>query len=180
MNMHCRDLPLPGAYLIELKKHVDTRGAFSRLFCSETLNMLPSFPQINLSENTTRGTLRGLHYQAHPYLEGKLIYCLRGSVHDVIVDLRRDSPTYKQHYALTLTAHSPHALYVPEGCAHGFMTLEEDSHLLYLMSTSYQSGYERGYRYDDPAFKISWPMPPTLMSERDQNYPPFKETNDLT
>jgi len=171
--MHFVNTPLQDAYLIELNSITDERGAFCRLYCAEIFQ--ENFVQINLSDNTERGTLRGMHYQAEPYLEAKIVYCLRGEVFDVLLDLRKNSPTYKHHFGIHLKQSSPHAVYIPKGFAHGFLTLQNNSQLLYLMSEFYKKGYERGYRYDDPAFGINWPMAPSLISQKDQNHPLFKE-----
>lgn len=176
--MRLIDTPLQDAYLIELVENEDTRGSFSRLFCSQFLKekgITDHQPaQINFSTNKKLGTLRGLHYQAPPYLEAKIVYCLEGAIYDAIVDLREDSPTYLEHFALTLSPQTKCALFIPKGFAHGFLTLKDDSRLLYLMSECYQAGYERGYRYDDPVFGIQWPAAPTLISERDRNLPHFE------
>lgn len=171
------ETPLKGSFLIELDPSVDSRGSFCRLFCSQELAAQgisnTEFVQVNLSENPSCGTLRGLHYQAEPYLEAKIIYCLQGSIYDVIVDLRRESSTYLQHFSVKLTSADKRALYIPKGFAHGFLTLENHCHLLYLMSEFYKPGYERGYRYDEPAFGIQWPFQPSFLSEKDQKYPGF-------
>lgn len=178
------ETPLHDAFRIELDSKKDNRGSFSRLFCSDLFkeNGLAnhSFVQVNLSENSLKGTLRGLHFQAEPHLEAKIVYCLAGKVFDVMVDLRKTSATYLQHFGLILSAEQGTAVFIPKGFAHGFLTLENHSSLLYLMSDSYKPGFERGYRYDDPAFGIEWPMAPTLLSERDQNYPAFEEAHALT
>jgi dTDP-4-dehydrorhamnose 3,5-epimerase len=175
--MQCVEIPLSGAFLIELEPKFDERGSFCRLFCQERLNeKIDEFScmQINLSDNLKKGTLRGMHTQPPPYLEAKIVYCLRGKVFDVIVDLRENSPTYLQHFGMKLSEEDPCALYIPKGFAHGFLTLEEGCQMLYLMSDLYKPGYECGYRYDDPAFGIEWPFAPTLLSERDKNHPPFE------
>lgn len=175
--MRLINTPLQDAYLIEFVENEDTRGSFSRLFCSQFLKdrgIADHHPaQINFSTNKKQGTLRGLHYQAHPYLEAKIVYCLEGAIYDTIVDLRKGSPTYLEHFSITLSPKAKRALFVPKGFAHGFLTLKDNSCLLYLMSECYQTGYERGYRYDDPAFSIQWPTPPTIISERDHNLPYF-------
>lgn len=165
------------AYLIELDPKIDQRGAFCRLFCSEVFQSAgieeKNFVQVNLSDNHRVGTLRGMHYQSEPYLEAKIVYSLKGRVFDVILDLRKGSPTYLQHAAVEL--YPSIALYVPKGYAHGFLTLENESQLLYLMSDYYQPRYERGARFDDPAFNINWPFPPSIISEKDLNYSRFEE-----
>ena len=177
--MQFTDIALQDAFFIEMKPMADDRGSFCRLFCQEKLQEKGiaerDFAQINLSLNNKRGTLRGLHYQAPPYLEAKIVYCLQGAVYDVMVDLRKESPTYKRHFGCTLSGAKPLALYIPKGFAHGFLTLEDDSRLLYLMSDCYKPGFDRGCPYNDPAFDISWPFEPVLISERDQNHPFWKE-----
>jgi dTDP-4-dehydrorhamnose 3,5-epimerase len=181
-HMQFVEIPLKDAFLFELEPKADSRGTFCRLFCAQLIKehgiVDCNFVQANLSDNAHKGTLRGLHFQAEPYLEAKIVYCLRGSLYDVIVDLRKDSPTYLQHFGLKLAADDPSALYIPKGFAHGFLTLEDDCRLLYLMSDFYKEGYGRGYRYDDPAFGIQWPCKPKILSERDQNYPLFEMSID--
>jgi dTDP-4-dehydrorhamnose 3,5-epimerase len=168
------ETPLKGAYQIVLESKEDARGAFCRLFCRNFFieNGIDPPEQINLSDNRYRATLRGLHYQGDPYQEGKIVYCLKGKVFDVIVDLRPSSSTFTQYFSLELGG--PAALFIPKGFAHGFITLEPNSQLLYLMTESYRPGYERGYRYDDPVFNIKWPMKPKVISERDKNLPTFE------
>ena len=181
--MHFVETPLKDAFRIELDPKNDSRGAFCRLFCSQLFEehgiKESHFVQMNLSDNLHKGTLRGLHYQEEPYLEAKIVYCLKGSVYDVIVDLRPSSSTYMCHFGTKLAMDHPTAFYIPKGFAHGFITLEENSQLLYLMSEFYKAGYERGYRYDDSAVKIEWPFATALISERDQNYLPFQEPHAL-
>jgi dTDP-4-dehydrorhamnose 3,5-epimerase len=167
------ETPLKDACLIELDIKHDERGSFCRLFCQELFEKLlidASIVQINESVNVHRATLRGMHYQIPPYAECKVVYCMQGSIYDVIVDLRSDSPTYGQHFGVVL---QKTALFVPKGFAHGFITLEEDSRLLYLMSDFYKPNYESGFRYNDPAFDIEWPLEPAVISQRDQNHEPF-------
>jgi len=166
------ETPLQDAYLIELEPRSDERGSFCRLFCLQIFNEKiknASFVQINESVNARKATLRGMHYQAAPYQEDKVVYCTRGSVYDVIVDLRENSPTYGRHFGVVLEENSS-ALYVPKGFAHGFITLEDRTHLLYLMSDFYQPGFERGFRFDDPKFAINWPIEPLILSKQDQNW----------
>lgn len=172
--MQCVKTPLEGAYQFILDPKQDARGSFCRLFCREKFEKLGIAPpeQINLSENLHQATLRGLHYQADPYQEGKIVYCLQGRAFDAIVDLRPSSATFT--HVFTIELNRSNALYVPKGFAHGFLTLEPHSQLLYLMTEAYRSGYERGYRYDDPAFGIKWPQKPAVISERDLNHPPFE------
>jgi dTDP-4-dehydrorhamnose 3,5-epimerase len=167
-------LDIPGAYLVLPERHEDERGFFSRTWCNREFNErgLNSTPvQCNISFNKVKATLRGMHYQAPPHEEAKLVRCTAGAILDVVVDLRRDSPTFLQHSSATLTAGNRHSLYVPEGCAHGFMTLEDSTEVFYQMTEFYAPGAARGVRWDDPAFQIPWPMTPAVISERDRTYP---------
>ncbi|MFN0065137.1 MAG: dTDP-4-dehydrorhamnose 3,5-epimerase family protein [Chlamydiales bacterium] len=163
-------LPLQDAFLIHLRPHSDERGDFCRLYCEREIGM--ESVQVNLSTNAKRGTLRGMHYQKSPYEEAKIVHCLRGSVFDVIIDVRPFSPTFLQHFSITL--HGQIALYIPPGFAHGFLSLEDETHLLYFMSTYYIEGAAGGYLWNDPAFQIEWPFPPVLLSERDKHHPKFE------
>ncbi len=204
--------PLKDAHIIELEPIRDKRGFFARSFCqkefrSHGLDM--NTVQCNVSYNKHKGTLRGMHYQAAPYEEAKLVSCIKGAIHDVIIDLRPDSETYCQWTSVVLgspgsqsrvdgtdvsagrsplTAHSgdPSSdcllltayysmLYVPKGFAHGFLTLEDDTEVFYQMSEFYAPGYGRGIRWNDPTFRIDWPEEVEVISERDRNYPDFKE-----
>src|SRR5262249_50308890 len=141
---------------------------------AEEHGLNPKVVQCNISFNVHRGTMRGLHYQAAPHEECKLVRCTRGGIYDVVVDLRSDSPTFKDWIAVALTAENRHMLYIPEGCAHGFLTLEDQTEVFYQMSEFYHPESARGYRWDDPAFQISWPQPPAIISERDRTYPNFE------
>ena len=168
---------LSGVFEIHIEPHSDERGMFARTWCQrefEKNGLNPKVVQCNVSLNTTKGTLRGLHYQEAPYREAKLVRCTRGSLFDVAVDLRPDSPTFKGWTATVLTAAGRNALYVPEGCAHGFLTLEDDTEILYQMSEFYMPDFGRGVRWDDPAFGIAWPAEVRAISERDRSYPDFR------
>lgn len=181
--MKCRPLPIVASAIFSLDTHVDARGTFSRAWCRKDgpLNALPfEIAQINISSNPSKGTLRGLHYQRHPHAEQKLVYCIQGTIHDVILDLRPDSPTYLQWVSVTLSHKTPQALYIPAGCAHGFQTLEDDTTLLYLISEYYTPSASSGIRYDDPAFGIEWPLPVSALSERDQQWIPFQGNADVS
>ena len=168
---------LKGSYIIEVEPFEDERGSFARTFCREEFEThgLNSFvAQCNISHNRKRGTLRGMHYQIAPYAEAKLVTCLAGSIYDVIIDLRPDSITYCHWLAVELSARRRRSLiYIPEGFAHGFQTLEDDTEVFYQMSHSYVSKAARGVRWDDPAFAIDWPDGPRTLSDRDNNYPNF-------
>ena len=167
---------LTGAYLIELQKHEDERGFFARTFCQrefEQHGLNPRCVQCNLSYNKKAGTLRGIHYQAAPHAEAKLVRCTHGAIYDVIIDLRPASPTYLQHLAVTLDSEGHNMLYVPEGFAHGFLTLVDNSCVFYQMSEFYAPESSRGVRWNDPAFGIEWPALVKVISERDAAYPDF-------
>ncbi len=170
-------LSLQGAVLVQLDPFRDERGLFARSYCARefTAAGLPTqWPQMNISGNRIAGTLRGMHFQRTPHEEPKLVRCTRGAVLDVIIDLRRDSPTFRQHVAARLDAEAGDALYVPPGFAHGFQTLMDDSDVFYLMGAEFVAGAGDGVRWDDPAFGIAWPLPVSAISPRDAAYPDFK------
>jgi dTDP-4-dehydrorhamnose 3,5-epimerase len=168
-------LELSGLYLIEATPNTDDRGAFARTFCANELAQagidLSPFVQMNQSWNTDAGTLRGMHYQSPPFEETKLVRCIRGSVYDCAIDIRPGSHTYLKHYATTLSESNYRALLMPAGFAHGFITLEPNTQLMYAHTAYYQPGFEQGMHYADPAFNIQWPMFPTIISEKDKVYP---------
>lgn len=169
---------LEGAYIIELEKLEDDRGFFARTWCQKELenhDLVSRIAQANVSFNTKAGTLRGMHYQAAPYEETKLIRCTRGALYDVIVDLRRDSPTFKKWMGVELTANNYKMLYVPKNFAHGFITLDDDTEVLYFISEFYTPGAERGLLWDDPELGINWPRPVAVISEKDAGWPEFSE-----
>lgn len=175
--MQFRETSLPGAYIVEPDRRVDERGFFARTWCADVYRangLNPCVAQSSVSLNTRRGTLRGLHYQAAPQEEAKLVRCARGSIFDVIVDLRADSPTYTRWYAVTLTAENGRMLYVPEGCAHGFQTLDDDTEVCYQISVAHAPGLARGIRWDDPTFRIPWPIESPILSDRDRAQPLFE------
>jgi dTDP-4-dehydrorhamnose 3,5-epimerase len=170
--------PLPGAWVIEPELLGDERGWFARTFDVEELRtrgMNPEIAQCNASFNARRGTLRGMHYQADPHGESKLVRCVRGRIFDVALDLRPDSPTYLAWHAVELSAENRAAFYIPAGLAHGFQTLTDDCEVLYQMGYPYVPEAARGVRYDDPAFGIAWPSDgmQLTISERDLAYPDF-------
>jgi dTDP-4-dehydrorhamnose 3,5-epimerase len=172
------ETPLAGAFLITAEPHLDERGSFGRFFCVEEYErhgLVPRIAQGSLSHNRARGTLRGLHYQAAPHLEAKTVRCLRGSIYDVIVDLRPGSATRGRWHAAELAAESGQALYAPPGFAHGFLTLESDTLVEYLISELYVAAGSRGVRYDDPLLAIHWPFPPQVVSDRDRHLPYLDE-----
>ena len=171
-----RETKLKGAFIIEPERQEDERGFFARTFGQEEFKahgLNPRLVQCNISFNKNKGTLRGMHYQIAPYEEVKLVRCTMGAIYDVIIDLRADSPTYKQWFAVELTAENRRMLYIPEGFAHGFQTLEDNTEVFYQMSEFYNPESSKGIRWDDPAFNIRWPSNKRIISPRDQQYPDF-------
>lgn len=162
---------LKDAYLIEPEPHNDERGFFARTWCQQEFaqwGLNPNLVQCNISFNKKQGTLRGLHYQIEPHAEVKLIRCTMGRIYDVIVDIRPDSSTFKQWFGVELSADNRTLLYVPEGFAHGFQTLTDNTEVFYQMSTFYEPASARGIRWDSPLFNIEWLLEPTVMSEKDK------------
>jgi dTDP-4-dehydrorhamnose 3,5-epimerase len=165
---------LDGAYLVDLERREDSRGFFARTFCVrefEEQGLESEFVQCSISLNRQRGTVRGLHYQLPPACEAKLVRCTAGAVHDVIVDLRPDSPTYLHHIAVELTARNRRALYVPEMFAHGFQVLEDETEVFYHIGAFYVPEQSTGIRYNDPKLGIHWPLPVTAISVKDRSWP---------
>ncbi len=175
--MQFKPTKLKGAYIIELEPRVDERGFFARTFCQEEFSrqgLNPRVAQCSVSYNRRKGTLRGLHYQMAPFSETKLVTCLTGSIYDVIVDLRPDSPTYCEWLGIELSARHPRSvLYIPENFAHGFQTLENHTEVFYQMSELYHPESARGLRWNDPAFHIDWPKDERIVTDRDRNFPNF-------
>lgn len=170
------ETPLRGVFTIEIEPHEDERGFFARTFCVDEFakqGLNPNIVQCNLSSNLKAGTLRGMHFQERPACEAKLVRCVRGAVHDVVVDLRSGSSTYRQSYAVELTMDNRRALYIPESCGHGFQTLVDDTEVEYQMSEFHAPQHARGFRYDDAAFSIQWPRPVSVISTQDLKWPPF-------
>ena len=168
---------IAGALLVEPVKYADERGFFARTFCAtefREFGLDPVVEQCNVSFNARRGTLRGMHAQRKPHEEAKLVRCVRGAVHDVIVDLRRESPTYLQHLGVELSSQTGLALYVPKGVFHGFITLADSSEVFYQMSTPYVPAAAMGYRWNDPAFGIVWPLEVTVIAPRDASYADYE------
>ena len=164
---------LSGAYVIGIEKSEDERGFFARSWCArefESRGLNPRLAQCNISYNERKGTLRGMHYQAPPFQEAKLVRCTQGSLYDAIIDLRPDSATFGESFGLVLTAHERNMLYVPEGFAHGFLTLEDGAEVFYQMSEFYAPEASRGFKWNDPAFDIAWPGEIRVISDRDQGY----------
>jgi len=163
---------------ITVEPKTDERGFFARTWCKdefEARGLESELVQCSISYNSKKGTLRGMHYQAAPFEETKLVRCTRGSVYDVVVDLRPESPTFKRWIAITLTAENRNMIYIPQGCAHGFLTLQDDTEVFYQMSEVYDAASARGFRWNDPAFEIAWPDAVKVISERDRNYPDFQQ-----
>jgi dTDP-4-dehydrorhamnose 3,5-epimerase len=169
---------LPGAFLIEAERREDERGFFARTWCAHEAadrGINARIVQCSISYNRKSGTLRGMHYQEAPFQEAKLIRCTRGGIFDVLIDLRRESPTFGRHIAETLTADNRRMLYAPEGCAHGFQTLEDDTEVFYQMSAFHSPEHARGVRWNDPAFNIAWPPAgERIIADRDRRYPDFR------
>lgn len=170
--------PLPGVWVVELDLLGDERGWFARTFDTEEFRargMNPDVAQCNASFNATRDTIRGMHFQADPHGESKLVRCVRGAIFDVAVDLRADSATHRAWHGVELTAENRRALYIPAGLAHGFQTLADECEVLYQMGSPYMPDAARGVRYDDPAFAIEWPTPhgELTISDRDRSYPDY-------
>ena len=168
------ETPLWGAYVIEVEKHEDERGFFARSWCAREFGakgLDHHLVQCNVSFNKRKGTLRGLHYQTPPNAEVKLVRCTKGSLFDVIVDLRKDSPTFLKWFAIELTATNYRMLYIPKLFAHGFQTLEDDTEIFYQMSEFYEPAASKGLRWNDPRLGINWPVAGRTMSQKDQAYP---------
>jgi len=167
---------LKGAYIIEIEKLKDHRGFFARAWCQNEFKkneLVSRILQVNVSSNNKIGTLRGMHYQLSPYEETKLVRCTRGAIYDVIIDLRPASPTYTQWIGVELTAESYKMLYVPENFAHGFQTIEDNTEVTYQVSQFYTPGSESGIRWDDPLFRIDWPIDVQVISDKDKNWPDY-------
>jgi dTDP-4-dehydrorhamnose 3,5-epimerase len=171
--MKFQKLHIPQAMVIDPEPRKDTRGMLARAFCAREMaehGLQTTFVQTNITYNYVKGTVRGLHWQVLPMGECKLVRCTRGAVYDVLVDMRPDSPTYLQHFAVELTEHNRRMLYVPEMCAHGYQALTDDAEVTYMVSGYYSPESERGILYNDPAIGIEWPLPATVVSEKDQSW----------
>lgn len=174
--MRFERLPLAGAWIIDLERHEDERGSFARAFCEDEFaeHGLPiHYPQANLSTNRRSGTLRGMHLNVRAAWEAKLVRCVRGAVYDVIVDVREESSTRHGWTGVELSAENGRALFVPEGFAHGFVTLADETDVYYQMGAVFRPWAARGFRWDDPTFGITWPRIPAVISERDATYPDY-------
>ena len=175
MTFH--ETKLPGVFEIHLELKGDDRGFFARSWCQrefEQHGLNSVTVQCSVAFNEKKGTLRGLHHQAAPHPESKLVRCTQGAIYDVVVDLRLGSATFKKWIGVVLSAANRHMIYVPEGCGHGLLTLEDRTEVFYQMSEFYYSELSRGVRWNDPAFQIDWPAQPVVMSDRDRTYPDFK------
>lgn len=177
-----KETKLEGAFVISLEKHADDRGFLARAFCKaefEKRGLRFQPVQANIARSNKLGTLRGLHYQTAPFEEAKLVRCIRGRIFDVMIDLRHSSSTYGQWYGVELTADGDKMLYVPEGFAHGYQTLEDDSEIYYQTSSSYTPDAEKGVRWNDPNFGIQWPHGNPILSGKDQSWSDFISTNRI-
>jgi dTDP-4-dehydrorhamnose 3,5-epimerase len=174
--MTFEEIELKGAFVVGLKKIEDHRGFFARAWCQKEFadaGLNPNLVQINLAVSQKTGTLRGMHFQEAPHAEAKLIRCTRGRIFDVMIDLRPESPTHRKWFGLELSAENHRMLYIPEGFAHGYLTLTDDAEMLYQTSQFFASTSARGVRYDDPAFAIAWPVPVSVISDADRNWPDY-------
>lgn len=172
--MKFRELGIRGCFEVELEPRADERGWFSRAFCTsefQARGLDPVIAQVNTSFSHDGGTLRGLHYQRGHAAEAKTVRAIRGAAFDVVVDLRRDSPTFLQWTSIELSSDQRNAIHVPKGCAHGILTLEDNTELLYAVSTAYEPTAEAGLRWDDPAFNVRWPREPVQISAKDRAWP---------
>ena len=174
--MRFEALPLSGAFVVEPERIEDARGFFARTFCRAEFaahGLHAELVQCSISFNARRGTLRGMHYQKKPHEEAKLVRCSMGAIHDVLLDLRRDSPTYLRWEAVELSAANRRAVYIPQGVAHGFLTLADDSEVFYQMAHDFHPASAAGVRWDDKAFGIRWPAQVEVISDRDRAYPDY-------
>lgn len=178
--MNFEALTLPGAFLLQPERAADDRGFFARTFCSRTFSergLNPELQQCSISFNIRKHTLRGMHFQAPPHEEAKLVRCTRGASHHVILDLRKESRTYLASTGVNLSSENRHLLYVPQGVAHGFITLQANTEIFYQMSTEHVPEDARGVRWNDPAFQIDWPFAPAVISQRDSEFPDFLQVD---
>jgi dTDP-4-dehydrorhamnose 3,5-epimerase len=176
------ETPLKDAFILEIEKREDERGFFGRIFCQDELashHLTGNIAQANVSFNARKGTLRGMHFQIAPHQEAKFVRCTHGALYDVIIDLRPSSLTYKKWFAIELTQYSYQTLYVPAGFAHGFLTLADNTEILYLISNFYAPEFASGLRWNDPAFAIEWPFQPNVIADKDLQWPDFTRANLL-
>ena len=176
--MKFQKIDFDNVYLIEIEKLEDSRGFFARTFDSkifEEKGLVSKFIQFSISHNIQKGTIRGMHYQINPYSETKLITCNSGKIFDVLIDLRPESRTFKKWFGIELNSKNHNMIYIPDGFAHGFQTLEDNSEVVYHISQIFMPKFARGIRWDDPEFKIKWPLKPTLISQKDRNWEFFND-----
>jgi dTDP-4-dehydrorhamnose 3,5-epimerase len=169
---------LPGVFVVELEPHADERGFFARSYCAEEFaaqGLGPELRQCSVSYNARKGTLRGMHYQGAPHEEHKLVRCTAGAVFDVMVDIRDSSPTYRRWFGTELTGANRRSVFIPPGFAHGFVSLTDHAEVYYMISVAHAPQVSRGFRWNDPAFAIEWPVVPTVISSRDASYPLLDE-----
>lgn len=174
--MKFTETELGDAWIVDLEQLADERGFFARAWCKNEFaqhQITSELAQANISFNHTKGTIRGMHYQIEPYGEAKFVRCIRGAIYDVIIDLRPGSDTYRRWLGVELLADTHRALFVPQGFAHGFQTLTDNTEVFYQVSQFYTPGAEQGLRYDDPSFNIEWPEPVSIISEKDASWPDF-------
>lgn len=179
--MKFRETDIPGAWVIGMDKREDERGYFARVWCANELHSLglnAGLSQVNTALSLRAGTLRGMHFQMASHAEVKIVRCLRGAVFDVVLDLRRRSPTFRQWFGLALTPDSGEMLYIPKGCAHGYLTQADNTELLYFTSHSYVANAANGVRHDDPAFGIQWPGAINVISQADRSWPTFTNSQE--
>lgn len=174
-----KETKLKGAFVIEPEKKEDQRGFFARTFCEKEFRMHglnPHVAQMSMASNLKKGTFRGMHFQRSPQEENKVVRCTRGAVYDVIIDLRKNSKTYRQSFGVRLSADNYKMLYIPKNFAHGYVTLEDNTELIYLMTQCYKPGSERGIRFDDPPFQLKWPkgVKIKMVSDKDKSWPDFR------
>lgn len=170
---------LKGAFLIDIEKLEDDRGFFARMWCEREMaeyGINFRMVQTNISLNRKKGTLRGMHFQKRPYEEAKLIHCVKGAIYDVIVDLRPESPTFRQWVGFELADKDYRTVFIPGGFAHGFVTLENNTEIIYMMSEFFTPEYNTGFRWNDPAFNIQWPFEISVISDKDKSFPDFEES----
>lgn len=172
-----KETKLKGSFILEIQKVEDERGFFGRAWCAKEMEnhgLNVNIRQTNVSYNKLKGTLRGMHYQKSPFKECKVVRCTKGAIFDVIIDLRPDSPTYCEWFGIELTSENHKMIYIPEDFAHGFITMEDNTEITYMVSEFYAPGYEAALRWDDPKFNIKWPIPPHVISSKDKAIPNFE------
>ncbi len=178
-NLTLEKTPFEGVYVIKTSAFNDHRGAFARWFCANEMKDVlegQTVVNVNFSRTTKKGSVRGMHYQLPPHAETKMVRCIKGKVLDIIVDIRKNSPTFLQHFEIELSEHNMKMIYIPKGFAHGFQSLEDDSEIMYLVTEYYSPDFEAGLNPMDPALHIDWPLPLTDISDKDKNRTPIEPT----